>query len=126
MYLRFVDDVLPLIGSLIAIVAVLYLSYRFSKFMGAKVNDMGNKGSIKILERVALGQDKGLAVAELCGKYYLLGISNNGVTLLMEMPEYTPPQPQQMMGGKSFNEVLKASLSKRINVKAGGKDDKYS
>ena len=126
MYLRFVEDVLPLIGSLIAIVAVLYLSYHFSRFMATKVNDMGNKGSIKIWERVALGQDKGLAVAELCGKYYLLGISNNGVSLLMEMPEYTPPQPQKMMGDKSFNEALKASLSKRINAKAGGKDDKYS
>lgn len=123
--MRFVEDVLPLIGALIAIAVILYLSYRFSKFMATKVNDMGNKGSIKILERVALGQDKGLAVAEICSKYYLLGISNNGVTLLMEMSDYTPPQPQQM-SGKSFNEIFKANLAKRINGKAGGNDDKDS
>ncbi|MEG1820539.1 MAG: flagellar biosynthetic protein FliO, partial [Oscillospiraceae bacterium] len=81
----FMKDVLPLLGSLAAIAAVLYLTYLFSKFMGTRVNEMGNKGNIKIVERVALGQDKGLAVAEINQKYYLLGISNNNISMLMEM-----------------------------------------
>lgn len=119
-YLETVKDFMSLIGAFLAIALVLYLSYRFSKFMATSFNDMGSKGNIKILERVALGQDKGLAVAQISGKYYLLGISNNGISLLMDMPDYTPLKPQA--NGKNFGEVLKENLAKRKSEKAGGKD----
>lgn len=119
--MRFTEDVLPLIGAVIAIAIVLYLTYYFSKFMGRKMGDISNKGNIKIVERVALGQDKGLAVTEIGGKYYLLGISNNGISLLMEMEDYEPPKPMQV--GKDFNELFKANLLKRSAQKAGGDDE---
>ncbi|MEG1027893.1 MAG: flagellar biosynthetic protein FliO [Oscillospiraceae bacterium] len=120
----FMKDVLPLLGSLAAIAAVLYLTYLFSKFMGTRVNEMGNKGNIKIVERVALGQDKGLAVAEINQKYYLLGISNNNISMLMEMDEYSPPNKIQQ--GKDFSEIFKANILKRSDGKAGGTNDKDS
>lgn len=120
MYLETLKDFLSLVGAFLAIALVLYLSYRFSKFMATRFNDMGSKGNIKILERVALGQDKGLAVAQISGKYYLLGISNNGISLLMDMPDYTPLQPQEL--GKNFGELFKENLANRKAKKAGGKD----
>lgn len=122
--MNFVEDVLPLLGSFIAIAVILYLTYKFSKFMGTKVGDLNNKGSIKIVERIALGQDKGLAVAKINEKYYLLGISNNGITMLMEMQDYNPPLSPQT--GKEFGELFKNNILKRSEGKAGGTNDKGS
>ncbi len=46
----------------------------------------GTAGSkIKIIERVALGQDKGLAICKICSRYYVIGISNQNVKILLEL-----------------------------------------
>ena len=118
--MNFVEDVLPLVGAIVLIGVILYLSYFFSKLMAKKVGNVSNAGNIKICERVALGQDKGLAVAEIGGKYYLFGISNNGISMLMEMEDYTPPETPQ--SNVNFKDILKkANLNKGTGWKVGGK-----
>ncbi|MDF2632526.1 MAG: flagellar biosynthesis protein FliO, partial [Caproiciproducens sp.] len=71
------SDALTLISSLLAIALVLYLCYLFSKFMANKVNNVSKFSNIKVVERVALTQDKGLVIIQVCGKYYLIGFANN-------------------------------------------------
>lgn len=71
---------------LAVIVLVLYLCFWFSKFIAKKMNNntvSGNK--IKIIERVALGQDKGLAICKICSRYYVIGISNQNIKILLEL-----------------------------------------
>lgn len=120
--LDFFEDVLPLIGAIIAIAFILYLSYLFSKFMAKRVGNISNSGNIKICERVALGQDKGLVVTHICGKYYLLGISNNNISMLKELEEYTPPEVPQT--NINFKDVLsKVNLKKGTGWKVSGKDE---
>lgn len=113
---NFFADILPLIFSLIAIVAVLYLCYLFSKFIAKKVNHISDSNNIKILERVALAQDKGLAIAEICGKFYLIGFANNNIEILQELEEQEM-KLQQTPEKYNFMEILNATMKNRWEVK---------
>lgn len=119
--MSFFQDVLPLIFSVLAIIGILYLSYKFSKYLAGRVNVATSSNNIKVLERAALGQDKGLAVIEVCGKYYLIGFANNDIEILKELSDYRPMEPS----GESndFLNILKNTVKSKVGMKAGNKDD---
>ncbi len=119
--LNFASDILPLIFSLFAIVLVLYLCYVFSKFVAKKVNNVSDSNNIRILERVALAQDKGLALAEICGKYYLIGFANNNIEILKELSREELKFPQSALKG-NFLEILNATMKDRWDVKTFGRN----
>ncbi|MGX8702377.1 FliO/MopB family protein [Caproiciproducens sp.] len=114
--LSFFSDILPLLFSLIAIVLVLYFCYAFSRFMANKVNNVSKSGNIKVLERVALTQDKGLVIIEVCKRYYLVGFANNNIEILKELDEaeLNIPGPLQK---DTFRNVLNSTLKSRWDVK---------
>lgn len=118
----FVSDILPLIFSLIAIVVVLYLCYAFSKFIAKKVNNVSDSNNIKILERVAISQDKGLAIVEICGKYYLIGFANNNIEILKEVDGADLKFPQSALKG-NFLEILNSTMKNRWDVKSVGRNN---
>lgn len=113
--MNFVSDVLPLILSLIAIAAVLYLCWLLSRFLAKRAGGVANTANIRILERVALAQDKGLVIAKICGSYYLLGFSASSVEILRELDEtqISSPQPGS---GKNFVDALNAALKGRLDL----------
>lgn len=117
----FFSDFLPLLFSLVAIVAVLYLSYKLSKYLAKKVSVASGSNNIKVLERAALGQDKGLAVVEICDKYYLIGFSTNDIKILKDLPEYQPVL--QSSEPKDFLNILKDTVKSKMVTKAGKSDD---
>jgi flagellar protein FliO/FliZ len=114
--LNFFSDVLPLIFSLLAIVLVLYLCYVFSKFISKKVNNVSSLNNIQILERVALAQDKGLAVVEVCGKYYLIGFANNNIEILKELDGGDLKIPHSDLKD-NFLKILNSTIKGRWDVK---------
>lgn len=119
------NDVLYLIFSLLAIVLVLYLCYVFSKFISKKVNNVSNSNNIQIVERVALTQDKGLAVIEVCGKYYLLGFSNDSIEILKELDGDSLKTPQSPLKD-NFLEILNSTIKGRWDVKTFGRNNAKS
>ncbi len=116
--LSFFSDILPLLFSLIAIVFVLYLCYAFSRFMANRVNNVSKSGNIKILERVALTQDKGLVIIEVCKRYYLVGFANNNIEILKELDETELNIPGSLQKD-TFLDVLNSTLKSRWDVKIG-------
>lgn len=121
----FVSDILPLIFSLLAIVVVLYLCYAFSKFIAKKVNNVSDSNNIKVLERVAIAQDKGLAIIEICGKYYLIGFANNNIEILREVEQEDLKFPQSAFKG-NFLEILNSTMKNRWDVKPFGRNNANS
>ena len=113
--MNFVSDVLPLILSLIAIAAVLYLCWLLSRFLAKRAGSISNTANIRILERVALAQDKGLVIAQICGSYYLLGFSANRVEILKELDETQIASPQPG-NGRNFVDALNAALKGRLDL----------
>lgn len=114
----FVSDTLPLLFSLLAIVAVLYLCWWFSRFLSKKMNHIANSSNIRILERVALAQDKGLAIAEICGRFYLVGFANNNIEILQELEE-KDMNLRQAPAKYDFMEALNAAMKNMRGVKKG-------
>lgn len=91
--MSFVHDVLPLIGSLILILVILYFTYLGSRYISKNMTLKSAGGSIQILERIALTQDKLLVIARVEDKYYLMGVSEN-IEILKELDNYTPPNTE--------------------------------
>ncbi|TQI65456.1 flagellar biosynthetic protein FliO [Clostridium sp. KNHs216] len=116
--LSFFSDILPLLFSLIAIVFVLYLCYAFSRFMANRVNNVSKSGNIKVLERVALTQDKGLVIIKVCKRYYLVGFANNNIEILKELDETELNIPGSLQKD-TFLDVLNSTLKSRWDVKIG-------
>jgi len=74
------------------------------------------------LERAALGQDKGLAVIEICEKYYLIGFANNSIEILQELSDYRPTEPS--FEPNDFLNVLKNTVKSKVGTKVGNTDDR--
>lgn len=82
---KILDYILTFLGLIIAIGAILLLSYVFSKYIGHKVVGYSNSVNIKVIDRIAIGQDKSLAIVEVGKKYYLIGISSSNISMLNEV-----------------------------------------
>jgi flagellar biogenesis protein FliO len=120
--MSFSSDVLPLILSLLAVVAVLYVCYLFSRFLGRRVGKVADSNNIRILERVALSQDKGLVIAEICGGLYLIGFSSSSVSILKELDASLLRRPPAGMK-QNFMDVLNTALKGRLDWKGNDNDD---
>lgn len=113
--MSFVSDTLPLILSLLAIAVILYLCYALSRFLAKKAGSAANSANIQILERVAITPDKGLCVANICGRYYLLAYSNERVEILREL---APEELRNPDSGekRDFMDVLNSALKGRLDL----------
>ncbi len=108
---------MEMLWMLAAVIVVLYLSYRCSRFIavrgsgfaGASANEM------RLLSRLSLGQDKQLALVEAGGRYWLLGISSAGIQLIAELTEEQAGlcTKKQENTGKvpEFRDILREGLS---------------
>lgn len=67
---------------------VVLLAY-FSIKLGASRGQMWqSSGSMRIVERIPLGAKAGLCIVKVGEEYYLIGVSEQGVSLLKELPHY--------------------------------------
>ena len=81
------DGVIPLIIALAAVGVVLYLSYLFSRYLAIGAAKVNESKYIKIIDRIVLGQDRIILIAEIGGKYYLIGSSAQSIQILTELDE---------------------------------------
>jgi flagellar protein FliO/FliZ len=120
--MNYASDVLPLIFALIAIAGVLYLCYVLSRYLAKKANSVANTANIRILERVALAPDKGLAIAKICGHCYLIGFSSERIEILKEIDE-KEIQLSQSGARRNFANALNDALKGRLDLT--GNDRKH-
>ena len=79
---------LQAIISLVGIVIVIILAYYTTYYVGKKAsgqNNGRNRGrnrSIILRERFAISKDKSFCILEIAGKIYLIGVTNQSMTLL--------------------------------------------
>lgn len=116
------SDVLPLLGSLVLIAALLYGCYRLSRYLAKKAGGVANTSNIRILERVAIAQDKGLLIAEICGSFYLIGFSNERVEILKEL-DPSLLRPQERQAAPNFMDVLTTAVKGRWDLTGHDKKD---
>lgn len=117
------SDILSLIFALFAIVLVLYICYRLSRFIAKRAGGVSSSTNIKILERVAFTQDKGLAIAEICGEYYLIGFSPNRIELLKKL-DPSLISASTAVKGPNFSDFLKSAIKGRLDLTGNDKNHK--
>lgn len=113
-----------LLGTVVAVVAVLFLSYWFTKYVvggGAfqKALPAGTDKKMQVLDQFVLGKDQKLLVVRVAQRYFLLGVSAAQMTNLAELTaeEAAAWQPAQTEAGiaapPSFYDSLRTVLNQR-------------
>jgi len=110
------EAVLPLIFALVAVGAVLYLSYLFSRYLAVGAAKINKSKYVKIIDRVVLGQDRLMLITMIGGKYYLIGSTSQSIQILAELDEneiVDIQNSEKAAGEGSFTNVLRGMLTKK-------------
>ena len=72
-----------IIGIILVIVAAYYVTY----FIGVKSSGVGRRGrnrnrNIRMLDRFSISKDKSFCIVEIAGKVYVVGVTNQSMSLL--------------------------------------------
>ena len=73
--------------TLITLLVILYLAFRVSKYLGATALRNNQSKYIKVIDMLAIGQDKAISIAQIGSKYFVLGITSGSITTLSEISE---------------------------------------
>lgn len=73
------------------------------------VSSSSSTKNMRIIERIALGQDKGIAICEICGHYYVIGIASQNIKILLELDAEFFQQQQSEKA--SFKDVLSQMIN---------------
>lgn len=117
------------LGVLIAFVIILFCAYIATKFIGKRmtIRSVGNK-NINIIESVSLGQNKALLIVESAGKTFLLGMTQNKISLISELEgekiiSHDKSTGETMEFSKAFKTVLENNFGKKIGRKKENDND---
>jgi flagellar biosynthetic protein FliO len=76
------------IFTLLIVIVVIYLSYLSSRFIAKNRFGMNNKSNyMKVIDQMAVGQDRSVALIQTGANYYLIGIASNGITMIAQLEE---------------------------------------
>lgn len=75
----------PMLIAIIAVFAVIYLSYVFSKYLAVGAGKMSGAKYMRVVDRLVLGQDKMMAIVQIGPAYYLAGVTEQSVQILKEL-----------------------------------------
>lgn len=108
------QSVITAIGTLVIIVAILFLTYICTKYIGNRMSLGGYGGQsaryISVIDRIMVGQESSVALVRVSGRVLLLGITGDNVNLLTEIDkdELTElPAPENVnYTGAAFKDVI--------------------
>ncbi|MCL2572977.1 MAG: flagellar biosynthetic protein FliO [Defluviitaleaceae bacterium] len=96
---------------IVAFAAVVALAYFSLRLMGRAKNSRGFGGNIKVIEAAGLGFQNTVQLIKAGNKYFLIGVSRTGITMIGEVDEEslnfskptTPQVPFENVLSKFFN-----------------------
>ena len=109
-------DIVPLILVLLVIAFVMYMSFLFTRFIGNRTSRMNKAEYMKIIDRLAVGQDRFLLIVSINNGYYLISATAKEVRILKQLDDFKeipPGVPQPMSFTESFKTVLGNMLQKK-------------
>lgn len=78
---------LTAIGTLIIVVAILYLAYVATKYIGKGVGLKTRSGCMQIKDQLILGKDRSAAIVQIGTRFFLIGIAGTQISFLSELDE---------------------------------------
>lgn len=107
-----IKDIFSLIFSIIGIIVVLFLTYYSTKWLSTKTNVAMKSKYMNIIDKIMLGQNKFLAIAEICNKYYLISITENNISIIKELEDFKPLINESPEINMQFNKIFDKFLKK--------------
>jgi len=104
-----------MIGMLIFLSVLLYLSLFFFKKLNAKYKNKSELTSLKIHENLYFSAKQGLSVISFGKKVYIVGFSNNSVTLIdsIDDEEIITSLTQKTQSQKKFSDLFTSIFTKQ-------------
>ena len=91
---------------------VLFLTYYSTKWLSTKTNLTMKSKYINIVDKIMLGQNKFLAIAEICNKYYVLSITERSIKIIKELDDFQPITDIKPENNVEFNNILNKFLKR--------------
>lgn len=108
-----------LLGALLLVVLIIFLSYYATKYLAKGAAKISGASHMKVIDRIVLGQDRVLLIVQIGAAYYLIGSSDQSISLLKELnPDdlifLQDNETQELPSFKqSFRTVLKDRVSRK-------------
>ncbi|MFA9422247.1 MAG: FliO/MopB family protein [Sedimentibacter sp.] len=108
-----IKDIFSLIISVIGIIFVLFLTYYGTKWLSTKANVINKSKYMNIVDRIMLGQNKYMAIAEISNKYYLLSITESQINIIKELDDFQTLPEEKKEVTMEFSKILNNLLKKK-------------
>lgn len=119
------SDIMNLVWALVGVVLVLFLAYYLTKLYAKKFSTaLGNGRQMKVIDRIPVGKGSAIAVIDVAGRQYLVGVCENSITLLSELEEPLPPIRQNDVQQMSFLKTMKSVMLKESGEEHNDKNQK--
>ncbi len=117
-------SVLTIVGMLIAMVAILVAAYYTTRLVGRQYARTGKAGgTLRVVERIPLGRNESLCVVSVCEKKLLIGVTQDAVSMLCELPDYPAGDDAVEKEPRiSFRKSFADELKRRIGVHGSASD----
>ncbi|NLK40294.1 MAG: flagellar biosynthetic protein FliO [Clostridiales bacterium] len=102
-----------LVLSLLGVVAVIAFTYYVFHWLAKRYSVAASCKNIKVIERAAIGKDKFIIVADICGGRYILGVTPQQFTLLKDLGE-VEIEAQPVVERQDFISILGTMIKKRV------------
>ena len=111
--------------ALLGFILILYLAYFATKKIGKRMSIKGVGGkNIRIIDSISIGQHGSVLLIMTAGKLLLVGVTQQGMSLLSELdPNEIDIDEESPQGGTmEFSQALKKAVEQRFGKKS--KNDK--
>lgn len=116
-------DEFSVLTAFLAVVAILGGCYFFTRLLAKRLSPGygGGTGRMKVLDCLVMGPNKSLSIVKIGGRFFLLGIAAEQISLLTELTEEDLETGVNDGDGtkEGFSEILRRQLGKY----SGKKDD---
>ena len=117
------NEIGTLLGMLLAVALVLALAYGCTRLLARRGTLLpgagGRSGRLRVLDRLPLGREQSVVVAQIGARRVLLGVTPSQITLLWELNEeeaalWDGPQGGGAPDGAArFQDTLRAALGRK-------------
>lgn len=101
-----IKDIFSLILSIVGITLVLFLTYYSTKWLSTKSNLAIKSKYMSIVDKVMVGQNKYLAIAKICNKYYLMSITEKDINIIKELEDFQTLPDIERENSMEFKNML--------------------
>jgi len=116
-----IGDIFTLLGSFILIILVLFAAWYATRWYARRMGPSVGGRNIRVVDRATLANNAAIVIAEICGRYYLFGVSERRVSLIQELSDFEEeiPPAQNVTFQKLFEKLTSGKGADMAKEKDG-------